>query len=232
MENEIHLCRTCSKTGNKNPQFIKNKIYKRNCSTCNKNLYYKSYGNWWISNKKHSLCKSCSKKDTNNPLWGKVHTLEHKTKISISQTGKHHTEESKKKISEILKGKSKSEEHKEKLRVCALDRVEKLGRTRGYNPKACQFIDDFGNRCGYNFQHALNGGEVVIIGYCPDGYDKERNIIFEYDEPWHETKNYKLKDLRRAERLIEKLNCNIFRYSEKFNRLYKSTPTYSELFCA
>ena len=34
-------------------------------------------------------------------------------------------------------------------------------------------------------QYEFNGGEIVVSGYSLDGYDKEKNIVFEYDEPKH-----------------------------------------------
>jgi len=34
-------------------------------------------------------------------------------------------------------------------------------------------------------QHAENGGEFEVAGYYLDGYDKNLNIAFEYDEPGH-----------------------------------------------
>ena len=220
-------CRSCSNWNKKHPQ---NKIYKRNCSQCNKELIYKSYRGMWRANKNDCLCLSCSHKGEKSYLYGKPMSQERKLKFSFK--GRHHNDETKKKLSDLHKGEKKSEKHKEKLRMLALERVKKMGRTRGYNFKACQFIDDFGKKNGYNFQHAMNGGEIVISGYCLDGYDKEKNVIFEYDDPYHETNKYKIKDLKRSERLINKLGCNIIRYSEKFNKLYKSTSIYSEVYCA
>lgn len=36
-------------------------------------------------------------------------------------------------------------------------------------------------------QHAENFGEFYIkeLGYYVDGYDKENNIVYEWDEKWH-----------------------------------------------
>ena len=211
-DNGISLCRSCSQRKAKPKQ---NKIYKRNCPKCNRELVYKSYRGMWRANKFHVLCKSCIHKGVNNYLYGKHLSDTHKENISKSNIGKKHTEEI-----------------KEKLRIFALQRIKKQGTIISFNPKACQFMDNFGRENGYNFRHALNGGEVDIIGYYLDGYDKERNVIFEYDECEHEKTRQKMKDLKRSERLINKLGCKIIRYSEKFNKLYQSFSTKSEIYCA
>ena len=48
----------------------------------------------------------------------------------------------------------------------------------GYNMKSCEMIDVINELYGWNLQHALNGKEVCLGGYFPDGHDKERSIIF------------------------------------------------------
>src|ERR1035437_6352215 len=52
-----------------------------------------------------------------------------------------------------------------------------------YNENACQFMDEWGKNNGYEFEHALNGKEQLICRYWIDGYDRNKNIVFEYDEP-------------------------------------------------
>ena len=78
---------------------------------------------------------------------------------------------------------------------------------------------------GWNLQHAENGGEVSIAGYFLDGYDKELNIAFEYDEPIHyidiENNILREKDIERQNYIIEKLNCKFYRYNEKLDKFYE-----------
>lgn len=83
-----------------------------------------------------------------------------------------------------------------------------------FNPKACQIIEEYGKHHGYNFQHALNGGEYYIkeLRYFVDGYDKEKNVVIEYYEKHH--KNFKKRDLERKNKIIKLLNC-------KFIELYE-----------
>ena len=93
---------------------------------------------------------------------------------------------------------------------------------RNFNPKACKFIDNLKKERGWNLQHALNGGEVELYGYFVDGYDKERNIIFEYDEPKHNQISFKKKDIIRQNNLIKKIDPHLFlRYDEQWNKLYE-----------
>lgn len=91
-----------------------------------------------------------------------------------------------------------------------------------YNPIACYYIDKLNSIKGWHLQHALNGGEVRCGPYSLDGYDQQKNIIFEYDEPFHENSKQKERDKIRQDFLIKTLKPNEFwRYSVKFNRLYR-----------
>lgn len=68
-------------------------------------------------------------------------------------------------------------------------------------------------------------GEISCGPYYLDGYDKELNIAFEYDEPRHYSnvaKNQlKERDEIRMKFIKEKLNCRFFRYNEKLNLFYE-----------
>lgn len=61
----------------------------------------------------------------------------------------------------------------------------------------------------------------MITGYLVDGYDREKNAVFEYDEPKHNTLSIKKKDIIRQTQIIKFLNpSNFFRYDEKSKVLY------------
>lgn len=124
---------------------------------------------------------------------------------------------------EKLRKKIISEKTKEKLRKRRWKQIEKLGvKNANFNPRACEFIDKLNKEKGWKLQHALNGGEVKISWYSVDGYDRERNIVFEYDEKSHNSYRYKQNDLLRQKRIIEKVNPLLFiRYDEKNNKLYE-----------
>ncbi len=67
----------------------------------------------------------------------------------------------------------------------------------------------------------MNGGEVIISGYSLDGYDKDKNVVFEYDEPKHNRFSVKKNDKIREKRIIKKIKPIMFiRYDEENNMLY------------
>jgi hypothetical protein len=70
-------------------------------------------------------------------------------------------------------------------------------------------IEEYGKQYGFNFQHALNGGEFFIeeLGYWVDGYDKEKNVVIEYYEPAH--KYFVERDEKRINNIKEFLNCEV-----------------------
>lgn len=88
---------------------------------------------------------------------------------------------------------------------------------RAYSPIACEFMNAYGKRNGYKFQHAICGGEYQVGRFFLDGYDKVNNVVFEYDEPYH-YKDGKLKDkdLERQAIILKFLNPSKFiRYNEQ-----------------
>jgi len=86
-----------------------------------------------------------------------------------------------------------------------------------YNPKACEIFDEISEKNNIHIQHAMNGGEFYIkdLGYWVDGYDKLNNIVYEFDEKYHERKKQKEKDLVREQEIIDLLGCKFIRIKEK-----------------
>ena len=124
-------------------------------------------------------------------------------------------------------GKHHTEESKQKTRESTIKYIKNLFgnfRTR-YNKSACKYIDKLNKENHWNLQHAENGGEFQINGYFVDGYDKDLNIVFEYDEPKHykDIQNNILieKDIQRQNNIIKSLHCEFWRYNESLNLLYK-----------
>ena len=229
---------------------ISHNEWGRHCPMCDKIVIHKGINSKYIVknySEKNVLCKSCSIKGRKHtekwkvsmskrmngkkhPLYGthpskntiKKLSLSHKGKIGYWR-GKSLTQEAKEKLSLKNIGKRLSEETKEKIRIARLNQIRKLGGGPTYNKRACDFIDNLNIIYNLNLQHALNGGEQMIAGYHVDGYDKTKNIIFEYDEPHHHWNYKKDKDMVRQQRIINKVNPSLFiRYDEKNNRLYNS----------
>ena len=195
-----------------------NNKYTKICPSCGCILSYSSKCNMIRSEKNKSLCSSCWQKGEKNPNFGKHLTLEIKQKLSKSHMGNIVSDRTKQKISKKMcgennhrYGKHNTEEHNQKLRIIIANRIKKYGTTaKNFNPKACEFIDKLNKEKGWNLQHVLNGGEYSFLGYFVDGYDKERNIIVEYDEPIHNSMSKKKKDIIRQQNIIDFLNPNLF----------------------
>lgn len=124
-------------------------------------------------------------------------------------------------------GKKHSQKTKEKMRVSAMNYLSsnKDVKCPRYNKQSIDFINALNEEKGWDLQHAENGGEFQVCGYYVDGYDKVRNIVFEYDEPRHykDVKNSILcdKDIERQNIIIQKLKCDFYRFNEFENYLYK-----------
>lgn len=117
-------------------------------------------------------------------------------------------------------------ETKKILREKAIDYIKD---TRGgyiprYSKKSIEYIQNLNEVNNWNLQHAENGGEYEVDGYFLDGYDKELNIAFEYDEKRHysDPVNNILseRDIERQEFIIKKLGCKFYRYNEYLNYFY------------
>jgi len=103
-----------------------------------------------------------------------------------------------------------------------LNRIQQVSQNKydgnqifpSYNSNACEIIEKYGKENGYNFQHAMNGGEFYIkkLGYWVDGYDKNKNVVIEYLEKEHK---YKIdKDFRRKSEIINFLKCKFIEIKE------------------
>lgn len=56
--------------------------------------------------------------------------------------------------------------------------------------------------------------DSVIIGYFPDGYIKELNIVIEFDEPFHSTSPYHIKRDIQKDLDYERINLRVLRIKE------------------
>lgn len=223
--------------------------FVKNCSECGKEMSYTFKQSLDTSIRRNCLCRMCSKKGKRSVNFGKVGFWKNKVgpnkgkvvsddfrkKMVSIVKGRKHTEESKRKMSLNTIGKNTwsknrivSVETRTKLR---LKRIEDLRRkgifpgskvSKNYNLKGCELMEKIQNKLGYRFQHALNGGEVEICGFFVDGFDKNKNVVFEYDENHHYDSfgNLREEDECRQKCIIEKINPTMFlRYNESSNKL-------------
>ncbi len=126
-------------------------------------------------------------------------------------------------------GRKHSEETKQKQRIGMCNWLNSLPvdkKRANYNPNSIIMLEKIAKEHNWNIQHAENGGEFYTgIGYFVDAYDKEKNIVLEYDEPAHydDVENNVLceKDLKRQQEIIDHLHCEFWRYNEKMQCLWK-----------
>jgi hypothetical protein len=216
-------------------------MWKRNCPKCNVEIVYKNKPLYTKATKRNSNCHKCKYKliTIPVPLGGWTRDCPRCNQIIVYENKKgmdvgNQFNRVCKSCASILSNEKFprcfpcSDDRRRKARIFTIDRLNKIyGKYNTMiirsNPVACKFIDEYGKKNGYNFQHALNGGEYYItnMGYFVDGYDKEKNIIFEYDEPRHyyKTGALKLKDIKRMNEIKQVLNCKFIRYNESLNKI-------------
>lgn len=185
-------CDTIYKTGKTQSDETKEKISK----ALKGNQYSK--GNKWTDEQKlnHSARMtgvpksdkwkknmSKSQKGINNSMYG----------VPSPMTGKRHTPEVKK-----------------KLRLKRIQRIQEclddgLQVTPNWNPKACDYFEEFDRDNNTQGQHARNGGEFNIkeLGYWVDYINHDLKLIMEYDEQYHQSPKQKEKDILRQEEIQE-----------------------------
>lgn len=147
---------------------------------------------------------------TNDFLKKKGETYSKHYKEGNFKLGTPHTEETKKHLREIFINKVREQKGEFKC---------------FYSKRACEYINKLNEEKHWNLQHGENGGEIEVDGYFLDGYDKDLNIVFEYDEPKHyiDVINNILnnKDIERQKYIINKLHCSFYRYNEYLDYFYK-----------
>jgi hypothetical protein len=206
-------------SGKNNPFFGKHHTEKT------KNIWKKSRDYSYMSGENHySITKPGWKEKMSEAFSGKKNPMYGKTGALNPFYGKKHTIQTKL----ILKekngsinggnyGKKFTEDHKLKIRMSHVKRLKSLGLyyKGNFSTKACKYFDQLNKQNNWNLQHAMNGGEIDVIGYWLDGYDKEKNVVVEYDESRHYDKfgNLKQNDVKRMNRIMNHLQCKFYRFN-------------------
>jgi hypothetical protein len=157
-------------------------------------------------------------------LVGRIQTEEHRKNISKSKIGSIPWNKGKRwketfdqnKLEELYQS-CKTDEKRKKLRTARIAYIEKcFGQAvPTYNIDSIKIIEEYGNKNGYNFLHAENGGEFYIkeLGYWLDAYDVEQNVVLEVYERHHYNSDGSIreKDILREKEVINALGCKFVR---------------------
>lgn len=231
------LCRSCRSKGDRNGAYGKHPTEetRQKISESVKGEKNGFYGKHHTEETKQKLKEYALSEERLNMIRSKehrrkvVHGMLNSTKLKESRA----SEEYKEKLSRALKNSEKFKEAHQKEEYRNLRRkitseqicrnIELAGKDvskkhfmPNFNIKACEYFDKIMKETGTHIQHALNGGEFCIkeLGYFVDGYDKENNIVYEFDENYHNTKAQKEKDILREEQIKKVLKCKFIRIKE------------------
>lgn len=117
-------------------------------------------------------------------------------------------------------GIEKAKRIKRNQRISTIRRIMKNISNGGqiqprYNPSGCNYFNKLMEQTNTFIHHAENGGEYNIeeLGYWVDGYDKENNIVYEFDEKRHFNSDGTLKDkdIQRQKEITNLLKCEFIR---------------------
>jgi len=151
-------------------------------------------------------------------------TIEQRKILSQKCSGWHQTEAAKKKISnkqlgvpeskdrieemrKISTGKKRDIFTRSKMRVKAVERRKQNNTYKVFIGKYEKIILDKVE--SENDIKILRNFEINHLGYSVDGYDKENNVVYEVDEPYHEKQIE--KDVERQFAIVNHLNCDFVR---------------------
>jgi hypothetical protein len=189
--------------------------YKRNCPKCNKLQVYKFYNSLYKATKGNKLCKSCCR-------IGEKFSSEHKKKLSERKIGTKQTMNARLKNSNTQRQryldpavrKMTSETtrialHRPDIRKKHIESMIKVNLLGNSTDIGCNELLNKWNRLGFIFEPNYQVHTDDFLCYL-DGYDKEKNIVMEYDSKYHQKPSQKERDLVRQEKIINVLHPKKF----------------------
>jgi hypothetical protein len=218
---------------------MKNDLYMRNCPKCGKEIYHTTKHILNQSIKGNRICKSCSKMFTNNPNFNTHFSDERKNKISkscsIDRINRYSDKRERDKLSKSQIKRYSNEEQKKNTSIFTKTamrdpKIRKKHLDALHNSQWLKVKTDEGqlelienlNSIGFNFQPNFQVKTNQDLFYI-DGYDKEKNVVLEYDSKYHNRRQQKEKDLVRQQKIIEILK------PKKFWRYDGVTKSFTEV---
>ena len=167
----------------------------------------------WSSLHKDEFGKmQCGK---NHPMYGKHHTNEFKSKQRNRMIGNVFSDTTKKKLSDA----SKNAWNNPIIRKKYNDALEKTKYLKVRTDRGQLELIEKWNRLGFNFEPNFQIKTDQDLFYL-DGYDKEKNVVLEYDSKYHSKPFQQKKDLIRQNKIIEILKPKKFWRYNKINRIF------------
>lgn len=201
-------CKKC-KVGRRHTEQTKEKISLIKKQLCNTKEFRKQMSDINTGRKnalgyRHSedtkLKMSISRKGISRPWAGQNQSDETKNKLSKSSKQAWNTPEIRKKYHDSLKKTKWIKVRADKGQLELLDKWNKLG---------------------FNFEPNYQIKTDLDLFYI-DGYDKEKNVVLEYDSKYHNSKLQKEKDLIRQKKIINVLKPKVFWRFDSVNKQFRN----------
>jgi hypothetical protein len=198
--------------------------YERNCPECGRGIFYSLSHNLIDAIHKNTKCRYCCNvirgKSSNRK--GCHHTEESKRAISEAQIGRKLSNDTRLKMSSFQKrrysnpvelqkmaGAVKLAMHRPDVRKRHIEALHQSNWIKVRTDKGLVEMINCWNKMGFHFDINYQVKTDSDLFYV-DGYDKEKNVVLEYDAKYHNSISQKQKDLVRQKKIIDILRPKKF----------------------
>ena len=190
---------------------MKTDLYTKDCPTCERKMYYSNKYILKYSLAKGTSCISCFNKSRT----GRAFTPNHKLQLSKSQI-KRYADKKQREITSLLVKKAMQRPDVRKRHIDALHKTKWLVvRT---DKGQLEMIEKW-NHLGFKFEPNYQVHTDMDLFYI-DGYDKEHNVVLEYDTKYHYRPHQQRLDLLRQSKIIEILKPKRFWRYDSVNKTF------------
>ena len=180
----------------------------RTCPICKGKIIYIIYRTWWRANKLNRKCNNCQSEIRKKTQFRKGEVSDRLLKF-------YSNEEERIRIQKL----TKEAMHRPDVRKKHLDALHQSKWIKVKTDKGQLELIEKWNRLGFNFQPNYQLKTDVDLFYV-DGYDKEKNVVLEYDSKYH--KRQEEKDLVRQEKIIDILKPKRFWRYDVVNKQFRN----------
>lgn len=207
---------------------IDDKTWGRICPICKNIIKHHDKRRVLRNNKSGVKCHSCAGKERTPPSdttrkklsdWqkGRKFSVEHRKNISNSLVGKKQTKERKNKTSYCVKEAM----HRPDVRKRHLDALAETKYLGQKTDKGQLELIEKWNKLGFNFIPNYQVHTHDFLCYV-DGYDKEKNVVLEYDSKYHTKPIQQQKDIIRQNQIINILKPKKFWRYNSVNKQFRN----------